>query len=120
MKRRSTGFSKEVLALIDARSSGQCEILATGCTLLGEQYHHRRPRGAGGTRRPDTNEASNGLLCCTRCHLRIESARTWALAHGFLLTQSSHPTSEPVWWRCSQTVLLDDGGNLIQNDSEDT
>jgi hypothetical protein len=114
---RSTGFPPATLELVTARSSGNCEVMATGCTLLVEQYHHRRPRGSGGTRRPETNQASNCLACCRRCHERCESMRTWARENGFLVTQHQDPKLIPVNWRCAEDsgrkrfVLLADNGD---------
>ncbi len=116
MSRRATGFSKEVLQLVLARSGGQCEALAAGCLITASDAHHRRPRGMGSTRRPETNNASACLFLCSRCHLRIESMRSWALDNGFLVRQSQNPAEVPVWWRCNweggrkALVLLDDVG----------
>lgn len=113
------GFPRDVVELVLGRSGGSCEIMATGCTLLATEIHHRRPRGMGSTRRPETNHASNALHVCRRCHLRAEAHRTWALNNGFLVRQSDHPDAVPVWWRCSEhgghkdLVLLDDTGHTI-------
>jgi hypothetical protein len=115
---RSTGFPPATIELVTVRSSGNCEVLATGCTLLVEQYHHRRPRGSGGTRRPETNQASNCLAVCRRCHERCESMRNWARENGFLVAQHQDPKLVPVWWRCAigaydnkRFVLLADNGD---------
>ena len=111
-----TGFSAGVRHTILARSEGYCEVMAAGCTLMATDIHHRRPRGMGSTKRPETNYASNGLNCCRPCHLRCESMRSWARDHGFLLGQSDDPASTPVWWRCNWAggrkvaILLDDAG----------
>lgn len=125
MKRRNTGFPAVTLELVTARSGGHCEIMARGCTLTAEQFHHRRPRGMGSTSRPETNYASNCLHLCSRCHLRVEAMRSWALAHGFLVSQRDDPAATPVWWRCvwhgeNVKVLLDDSGGVIQLDEAKT
>ena len=111
-----TGFSVEVRHTILARSEGYCEVMAAGCTLMATEIHHRRPRGMGGTVRPETNLASNGLAACRTCHLRCESMRNWARENGFVLLQGDNPADVPVFWRCGwdggrkALVLLDDIG----------
>ncbi|OIN80191.1 hypothetical protein [Mycobacterium malmoense] len=124
MTRRPTGFTPDVVELVTMRSGCHCEVMATGCTLLVEQMHHRRPRGMGGSRRPDTNTAANALAVCRRCHNRIESMRTWARGNGFVLPQHADPAAEPVWWRCGIDgaraklwVLLSDNGDRIPVES---
>ena len=111
-----TGFSAEVRKAILARSEGYCEVLAPGCGLTATDIHHRRARGMGGTKRPETNYASNGLNCCRPCHIRCEAMKNWARENGFVLWQSDDPSTVPVWWRSNwdggrkALVLLDDIG----------
>jgi hypothetical protein len=111
-----TGFSPDVRRAILARSENYCEVMAPGCALMATDIHHRRPRGMGGTVRPESNLASNGLAICRACHLRCESMRNWARENGFVLLQSDNPAEVPVWWRCGwdgsrkALVLLDDIG----------
>lgn len=111
---RRTGFSKAVRDLIAARSEGVCELMIPlVCTGRGEQAHHRRPRGIGGSRRDDTNLASNGLWLCASCHAYIESHRTEALEKGWLLRQptrsSAAPADIPVVYRGVTRHLTDLG-----------
>ena len=111
-----TGFSADVRQTILARSEGYCEVMAAGCTLMATEIHHRRPRGMGGTKKPEANLASNGLAACRTCHLRCEAMRNWARENGFVLWQSDNPAEVPVFWRCNWAggrkalVLLDDVG----------
>ena len=113
-----TGFSQHVKQMIFARSEGYCEVLSLACELAATEIHHRRPRGMGGTKKPETNYASNGLAICRRCHLKCEAMRSWAIDNGFIVRQSDNPAEIPVWWRSSWSgnrkamVLLDDGGAL--------
>jgi hypothetical protein len=117
-RRKDTGFPVEVKQIVFARSQGNCEILTTGCLLVASEYHHRRPRGHGGTKRPETNLASNALHVCRRCHALLESRRRWAADNGFLVSQFREPAEVPVWWRCNRNgdsrvwVLLDDQGDM--------
>lgn len=92
------------------------------CELTAVTVHHRRPRGMGGTKRVDTNDADNGLAICRACHSIVEGRREWSLANGFLVRQQDSPGKVPVWWRCGHSayggkhvkrmVLLDKGGKM--------
>lgn len=115
---RQTGFPPEVRDLIIARAHGMCEIAAPGCTQFGEQIHHRRPRGIGGTRRTDTNRAANGLMACAACHSHIESRRAEAIAAGWLVRQHEHPRAIPVKWRKRRFRFLDDHGGFMPPTTE--
>ncbi len=92
--------------LIRRRAGDLCEV----CQQVGSQIHHRRPRGAGGSRRADTNTAPNLILLCLSCHARIESYRSWAYEHGLLLRQHCDPTIVPVKL-CGGWVLLTPEGS---------
>ena len=114
-----SGFTAEAVAIILTRSGGYCEILTEGCTQRANQIHHRRPRGMGGTKRPESNEAANGLATCEACHRYCETqAREWARNHGFIVPQGADPASRRVWWRCrwwsnrKEWVWLDNEGNM--------
>lgn len=109
---RPTGFPRPVIELVTARSQNYCECMSTGCTLIAEHIHHRRPKGLGGTRRPESQWASNALHVCLRCHLKIHAMPTWSRTHGFLVRQSDEPATVPLYWRFSQTVLLTDTGSF--------
>jgi 5-methylcytosine-specific restriction protein A len=106
-----TGFSSHVRATIHERAQGWCERCGGE---RGWEIHHRRPRGAGGTRRPETNLPSNGLLLCAASHRRIESQRAEAYEHGWLVHQTSDPREIPVLYR-GTWVLLDDRGCMHDN-----
>lgn len=106
---RATGFTPKVRQVIVERSSGRCEVMAEGCTFTATAIHHRRPRGMGGSRRPDTNRASNGLATCDSCHRRVESLRDESRSRGWLVMQNQPPAGVPVVYRGQRTLLLDDG-----------
>lgn len=109
---RPTGFPRPVIELVTARSQNYCECMSTGCTLIAEHIHHRRPKGLGGTRRPESQWASNALHVCLRCHLKIHAMPTWSRTHGFLVRQADDPATVPLYWRFSQTLLLNDTGSF--------
>lgn len=106
MKRRYTGPDAETRATIYHRDGGRCVVCGGGVDL---QAHHRRPRAAGGTLRPETNLPGNLILVCEPCHADIESRRELARARGYLVPQHGDPTAVPIlrhgaWW-----LLHDDG-----------
>lgn len=104
----STGFPQRVIDQIDDRSMGWCEVCGKHRV---QEHHHRRPRGMGGSRRDDTNRASNGLGLCSGCHRLVEKHRDVAELHGWLVLQGHEPTRKKVSYR-GQNALLDDGGGI--------
>lgn len=102
-----TGFSKATKELVFLRAGGRCE--RCGWIEEATQYHHRRPRGMGGSRAADTNTAANCLLLCHYCHTKVESDRDTSLGLGLLVPQGKSPAETPVW-RLREWVLLDHYG----------
>jgi len=121
-----------VLHLLVVRSGQRCEARTPAClgstagksspggylhelTRQRVNIHHRRPRGMGGTNRPDTNTLANLLLVCGAgnvmgCHGYLEKARTIALARGYLLPKEgpeSVPAEQPLVLPGGRRVLLD-------------
>lgn len=113
---RLTGFSPLVRKQIQDRAgrdgfTSRCE--KCGWWISDNQIHHRRPRGAGGSRRLDTNLASNGVNLCPPCHDDIESNRSEASDKGWLISQHRKgitPREIPVEMH-DGTYLLDDDGH---------
>jgi 5-methylcytosine-specific restriction protein A len=110
-KRSDTGPARAVRELVHARSGGRCE--ATGCGRRAAHIHHRRPRRLGGSRRADTNRASNLLHLCAEHHAAVESLRTRAYALGMLLRDGADPAAAPVFRRGAWVLLDDDGSATI-------
>jgi hypothetical protein len=91
---------------IVAERSGYCCELCTDQLHDGQQwtavhsYHHRQPRGMGGTSRPDVHAAYQLLLLCgsgiTGCHGRVERLRETAYAAGWLVKHGHDPADVPV------------------------
>jgi 5-methylcytosine-specific restriction enzyme A len=102
-----TGFSKRTKELVFLRAGGRCE--RCGWIEKASEYHHRRPRGMGGSRASDTNTAANCLLLCHYCHAKVESERDKSVWLGYLVPQGQNPSETPVW-RLKEWVLLDDYG----------
>lgn len=107
-----TGFSKKVRDLVRDRANGRCEQCAQ---RPGAQYHHRRPRGMGGSKDPDTNLAANCVFVCDQCHRLMESYRFEYGQRGWLVAQGKKPCETPLW-RQGQWVLLDDLGYVTPTD----
>jgi 5-methylcytosine-specific restriction protein A len=106
-RRRDTGPSAAVVALVRERASECCERCGND---WGTQLHHRRPRGAGGSKRESTNQAANCTWICGPCHAEIESRREWATVHGWLVSQHSDPALVPVLTRHGWVLLTGSGG----------
>lgn len=91
---RRTGPDAATRDAVYERDAFRC-VFCTGGTSL--QIHHRRPRGMGGSRDPQTNSLANLLLLCEDCHAWVESHREQALELGLLVRQGVDPASVPVW-----------------------
>lgn len=92
--------------MIIERSQGSCER----CDFAPvEQLHHRRPRGAGGSKRDDTNTPANAFAICEPCHRYIESNRSEALDKGWLVRQGKSPAGTELLYRSRLAFLGVDG-----------
>jgi len=105
---RPQGFTPAVKALVSERSGGLCE--RCGRHEPDMQYHHRRARGMGSTKRPDTNQPANCLHVSAACHAIIESLRAEAYEFGWLVRQHQTPADIPVLRRGVWVLLDNDGG----------
>lgn len=107
-----TGFSSEVREIVRQRAGWTCEVqVRCQSRAMGWELHHRRPRGMGGSRRPETNSPANSLGVCADCHRFIEHHRDTARANGWLVRQVDNPATIPVLRR-QVWVLLDDHGGF--------
>lgn len=112
-----TGFSPAARKVIGNRAMDfadyqpTCEIMAACQGVKATAIHHRRPRGAGSPKRPDTNQPANGLCVCDPCHWWAESHREEALRFGWLVLQSQTPADIPVLRR-GVWVRLDNAGGF--------
>ena len=108
-KKRTGAFDAKLRELVYTRAAGKCERCGTPGQM---QYHHRRPRGMGGTRRTDTAGAANALLLHPSCHEWVERNRAAALDQGFLVTQQHDPAAIPVRLWNGWCLLTPDGGYI--------
>jgi hypothetical protein len=115
--RRDTGPSVKTVALVWRRDAGCCVRCGKQCVFAERgtdwSLQHRRARGMGGTRRPDTNSPQSLIVLCgsatTGCHGWVESNRTVALSNGWAVKSNSDPLLIPVAYRGSHLWLTDDG-----------
>lgn len=81
-------------------------------------FHHRQPRGAGGSSREGINSPANLLLVCgtgtTGCHGEIEANRTAAYAAGWLVKHPQDPAAVPVLTVHSPDAVLLTGAGQIE------
>lgn len=111
---RATGPPPEIVEAVYERAGHSCEICTSAVgdrRGVDHHIHHRRPRGAGGTRRPDTNEPPNLMLLCPDCHVSVESHRGPALAVGWLVPQSGDPALVAVLVQRDRWVYLTADGS---------
>ena len=111
--RRSTGPSPAVRALVRERDGGccvRCGAYGGVHTFPPHALHHRRPRGAGGSRLDNTNSPANLVTVCSPCHGLIESYRLEALAFGYVVRQGSDDlATAPISYRGRWVLLTHDG-----------
>lgn len=118
-RQRDTGPSAAVVAMVQARDEQQCFCCGGSCWgRRGWDWsvQHRRARGQGGTRRPDTNEPQNLILLCGSatspggCHLRVEQRHPDDAGAGWAIKQSENPLHVPVLhWQNGLIFLTADG-----------
>lgn len=109
-RQRNTDPPPATTALVHTRD-GSCVRCGTPGHAAWPPHaqHHRRPRGAGGTRRDSSNSPENLILLCARCHAWVESHRNLARADGYLVEQAQDPALVPLVWHGRQSFLRADG-----------
>lgn len=113
--------TKKTRLLVLTRDGWACQVCGRNLARevldgFGYSLQHRRARGMGGSKRPDTNAPSNLLTTCgtgtTGCHGLIEANPIPAAGRGWRLGQTQTPADEPVRTHSHGWVLLDDQGGL--------
>lgn len=72
--------------------------------------HHRIPRGMGGSRPTISFGLANIITVCREHHDDIESRRTWATVHGWLVSRGTDPELVPLLTRHGWVRLTNEGG----------
>lgn len=101
---KNTGPSRTTRELVLERDDYTCALC--GRSILGKPYslQHRRPRGMGGTSRPDANSPAMLITLCGSatspdgCHLWCEQRNAEAEDMGFVIPVNSDvdPATVPV------------------------
>lgn len=102
-----TAFNANTRQKVRQRADGRCDLCSLPVAVA--HYHHRRPRGMGGTVRADSGDASNCLFLHPRCHEQVESNRERAIANGWLVPQYQDPQKVPAKLWMGLVVLGSDG-----------
>jgi hypothetical protein len=104
-------FSAKTKELIKERAGERCELC--GMRADTPQYHHRRPRGMGGTKRDESGDPANALFLHFACHEKIESHRLLSHEKGWLVYQHEEPTLIPVVIFGEWCLLFPDGSAKV-------
>lgn len=94
-----------------ARDGGRCRR----CHGIGEQIHHRKPRGMGGTRDKGINSPANLILVCQSCHADIESHRLDAYDTGWLVRRVDNPAEKYLVDITGLTFCLLPDGSVVDD-----
>lgn len=117
-----TTATKTTLHLVFTRAEGcceRCEKPITGQRGLDFSFHHRRPRGSGGSTVEWVNLPANIILLCgsgvTGCHGWTESHREASRDLGFLVLLNGHliASEVPIQHALYGLVRLTDDGSVV-------
>lgn len=105
----TTAPPPQLAALVAARASGHCEIMAPACTYAQSAIFTRR-RGAV----PDTlSSPADAVVACANCIDLIERTELpTALDLGYLVDARTASTAVAMYWRQHRWVYLDTRGRL--------
>jgi len=96
---KQTGAVGKTREAIFKRAYFECEFCGRENFSFGFSIHHRKPRGMGGTKKKEINDATNLILLCgsgtTGCHGWVESHRQQSYESGLLVKQSDDPSKIP-------------------------
>lgn len=106
-----------VRAQVIAREGECCAACGRYCTLDVHSVHHRRTKGSGGSKLPDTNAVQNLLLLCgdgvRYCHGYVTDHRTFGETLGFRVPQGHDPLLRPVLTARNGWVFLTAEGGYL-------
>lgn len=95
-------------ALVTARASGHCEIMAPACLLRQQLIFNRR-----GDLHAPADSPAEALAACENCADLIEHTDVHTALQLGYITSAAHPCpTAPVFWRQHRWVLLDHFGHL--------
>lgn len=98
-------------ALITARASGHCEILAPACHLSQQLIFTRRHHTLPAT--GEVSSPADAIAACENCAELIEHTDiATAISLGYITTDRHSNATWPVYWRQQRWVTLDHFGHL--------
>lgn len=108
-------FPDRVKDLVRLRSGWLCER----CNAApASDYHHRRPKGMGGTSVGWVQRAANCAHLCGRCHVWVHAHPAEAMGLGWLLSKSSAADSAdmvPMQDTTGRRFFFDDRGGSVRS-----
>lgn len=116
-RRTARPVPQDTRETVRRRSGGRCEVAIPGvCHGQATNQHHRLPRRMGGSTAAGIHAPANLLDLCgsgtTGCHGHLESHRSEALEHGWLLHAGADPATVPALIRGRRVLLTAAGGYL--------
>jgi 5-methylcytosine-specific restriction enzyme A len=75
--------------------------------------HHRRVKGMGGSRSPQTHGLANLISLCSPCHEHIHANPAESYELGFLVSKFNTPSDVPVMVGTRQRMFLSDDGSSV-------
>lgn len=115
-----TRIPGKIRRLVDERDFNRCVVCGEWTQGRTYSLHHRRPRGMGGTRKPDT--PANLITVCgdgtVGCHEWIETNRSEASENGWLVSAYRDPADIPVIYPDGLPYYLDPDGSAHPEDME--
>lgn len=113
---KKTGPGEIIRNIVINRALMTCERCGRAVSHTACQIHHRRPRGAGGSRNPETNSPANLILLCNECHTWVESNRATSYEQGWLVRREHDPAKSPVWLAGRGFCFLTVHGDIEETD----
>ena len=114
---RDTGPDAATRALLEARDGGVCVV----CGQPGSDWdplttHHRKNRGAGGSKNPGINRPTNLLRVHASINQAFEDSNPNYYANGWKLRDVRDAPTTPVLYPDGRWFLLDEQGNRTETD----
>ncbi|GEM_PF-2479411 len=85
-------FPSRVIQIVDERRRGRCEMCGLAVPVV---YHHRRPKGMGGSTAPLIDSSLNCFGICSPCHRYVHAHPAEAYERGWLLRKNMSPGDVP-------------------------
>lgn len=126
-----SGVSAKTRALVVERDEERCVRCGKHCYPHNYSLQHRRARGMGGDRRPDTNAPQNLIVLCghatgtnfggpngdSGCHAKTEARYSAGWEHGWWIRQMEDPLDVPVTtWRGRVWLDAEGGWRHVTDD----